>query len=224
MALQIGFLLFPGVTQLDLTGPYELLARIPGAELHLVWKDLAPVTSDTGLRLLPTTEFSACPPLDVVLVPGGVGQVPLMQDTVVLDFLRRHAAQARWVTAVCTGSLLLGAAGLLAGYAATTHWQFHSLLSQCGAIPTQARVVVDRNRMTGGGVTAGIDFGLRLVAELCGADLAKQLELALEYAPEPPFGTGRPELAGPVLVERAVRDNLRRVEERGEGIRAALLG
>jgi cyclohexyl-isocyanide hydratase len=200
MALAIGFLLYPNLTQLDLTGPYEVLSRLPGAELHLVWKDLAPVRADSGLALLPTTTVADCPALDVLVVPGGAGQQPLMDDDAVLSFLRAQGEQARYVTAVCTGSLLLGAAGLLRGYHATCHWQFHGLLAACGAIPTDARVVVDRNRITGGGVTAGIDFALRLVAELADVTLAQTLELLLEYAPEPPFGTGRPELADPALV------------------------
>ena len=201
MTIRIGMLLFPKLTQLDLTGPYEVLARVPGVEQHLVWKDLAPVHAGTGLTLQPTTTLARAPQFDVLLVPGGRGCVPLMRDPEVLSFLREQARDARYVTAVCTGSLLLGAAGLLEGYAATTHWAFHELLAQCGARPVRQRVVVDRNRLTGGGVTAGIDFGLRLAAELAGEQTARAIQLGLEYDPEPPFAGGSPERASPALVE-----------------------
>jgi cyclohexyl-isocyanide hydratase len=222
MALTIGFLLYPDLTQLDLTGPYEVLSRIPGAQLHLVWRDLAPVRADSGLTLLPTTTFAECPALDVLVVPGGGGQQPLIDDDAVLAFLRAQGERARFVTAVCTGSLLLGAAGLLRGYRATCHWQFHELLAACGAIPAEGRVVMDRNRITGGGVTAGIDFALRLVAELADVTLAQQIELALEYAPEPPFGTGRPELASPELVARQQTRAAPTVKARGLAVARAL--
>lgn len=200
MTLQIGMLLFPRLTQLDLTGPFEVLHRIPDTKVHLVWKDLQPVYADSGLGLLPTTTFADCPALDVVMVPGGHGQMALMNDPVVLDFLRLHGATARYVTSVCTGSLVLGAAGLLAGYDATSHWAFTELLPAFGARPVRGRVVVDRNRITGGGVTAGIDFGLRLAAELAGEDVAKAIQLNLEYDPAPPFRSGHPDVADPVLV------------------------
>jgi len=212
MTIRIGMLLFPQLTHLDLTGPYEVLARVPGAELHLVWKHLGPVQSGTGLSLLPTMTFAEAPQFDILFVPGGQGCVPLMQDTQVLEFLRKQAQGARYVTAVCTGSLLLGAAGLLEGYRATTHWAFHDLLARCGALPVQQRVVMDRNRLTGGGVTAGIDFGLRLAAELANAQVGRAIELGLEYNPEPPFQCGSPALADAALVElvRARLDASRR--------------
>jgi len=200
MTLQIGLLLFPRLTQLDLTGPFEVLHRLPDAKVHLVWKDLQPVYADSGLGLMPTTTFADCPPLDVVMVPGGNGQIALMNDPVVLDFLRLHGKTARYVTSVCTGALVLGAAGLLTGYDATTHWAFTELLPAFGARPVAGRVVVDRNRITGGGVTAGIDFGLRLVAELAGEDVAKAIQLGLEYDPAPPFRSGHPDVADPALV------------------------
>jgi cyclohexyl-isocyanide hydratase len=200
MTLHIGMLLFPRLTQLDLTGPFEVLHRLPDAKVHLVWKDLQPVYADSGLGLLPTTTFAECPPLDVVMVPGGNGQMALMTDPVVLDFLRQHGATARYVTSVCTGALVLGAAGLLTGYNATTHWAFTELLPAFGACHVAGRVVVDRNRITGGGVTAGIDFGLRLVAELAGEDAAKAIQLGLEYDPAPPFRSGHPDVADPALV------------------------
>ena len=199
MTISIGMLLFPQITQLDLTGPYEVLARIPEAQVSLLWKSLEPVTSGTGLTISPTTRLADAPQLDVLVVPGGLGVVPLLDDPEVLAFLRRQAVGARYVTAVCTGSLLLAAAGLLDGYQATTHWAYHDLLSPCGAVPVKKRVVVDRDRITGGGVTAGIDFGLRLAAELCGENTARGIQLGLEYDPEPPFRAGTPELAGEAL-------------------------
>lgn len=193
-------LLYPGLTQLDLTGPFELLHRVPDARVHLVWKDTSPVRADSGLGLLPDTTLEGCPPLDLLFVPGGKGQVPLMTDEGVLGFLRERGASARWVTSVCTGSLLLGAAGLLRGYRATSHWAYAGLLPLFGATRVDERVVVDRNRVTAGGVTAGIDFGLRIVAELAGEERAKALQLELEYDPAPPFASGHPRSADPALV------------------------
>jgi cyclohexyl-isocyanide hydratase len=200
MTLQLGFLLYPGLTQLDLTGPYEVLSRMPGATVHLIWKEAGVVTSDTGLGLVATRGFDDCPPLDLVFVPGGGGQIALMQDDQVLDWVAARGAQARWVTSVCTGALVLGAAGLLEGYRAATHWGFMPLLGLFGATPVEARVVVDRNRITAGGVTAGIDFGLRVVAEVAGEDVAKTIQLYLEYDPAPPFTCGHPRSAPPELV------------------------
>jgi cyclohexyl-isocyanide hydratase len=202
MTLQIGMLLYPGLTQLDLTGPFEVLHRLPDARVHLVWKDTQPVRADSGLGLVPTTAFADCPPLDIVFVPGGSGQVAVMADVEVLDFLRRHARTARYVTSVCTGALILSAAGLLDGYGAATHWAFVELLPAFGAHHVPGRVVVDRNRITGGGVTAGIDFALRLVAELAGESVAKAIQLGLEYNPAPPFASGHPDVADPVLVSQ----------------------
>jgi cyclohexyl-isocyanide hydratase len=202
MTFQIGMLLYPGLTQLDLTGPFEVLHRIPGAQVHLVWKDTQPVRADSGLGLVPTTAFVDCPPLDVVFVPGGNGQAAVMTDPVVLEFLRRHGRTARYVTSVCTGALVLGAAGLLDGYDAATHWAFVELLPAFGARPTPGRVVVDRNRITGGGVTAGIDFALRLAAEVAGEEVARAIQLGLEYDPAPPFSSGHPDVADPALVAR----------------------
>jgi cyclohexyl-isocyanide hydratase len=201
MTTHIGMLLFPGLTQLDLTGPFEVMHRIPDAKIHLVWKDLQPVKADSGLAISPTTTLADCPALDVVFVPGGWGQVALMTDREVLDFVRRHGEAARYVTSVCTGALVLGAAGLLQGYQATTHWAFTELLARFGATHAQGRVVVDRNRITGGGVTAGIDFGLTLAAELAGAETAKAIQLGIEYNPAPPFHSGHPDVADPALVE-----------------------
>lgn len=201
--LQIGLLLFPDVTQLDLTGPWEVFARTPGVECHLIWKDLQPVRSDRGLSILPTTSFADCPPLDVICVPGGPGQIALMSDDVTLNFLRQQADQAKWVTSVCTGSLVLGAAGLLKGYRATSHWSSIDQLALLGAEPVSQRVVRDRNRISGAGVTSGIDFALTLVAEISGDAVAKAVQLQMEYDPEPPFTSGSPHTAPPQEVEQA---------------------
>lgn len=201
--LQIGLLLFPDVTQLDLTGPWEVFARTPGVECHLIWKDLQPVRSDRGLSILPTTTFADCPPLDVICVPGGPGQIALMSDDVTLNFLRQQADQAKWVTSVCTGSLVLGAAGLLKGYRATSHWSSIDQLALLGAEPVSQRVVRDRNRISGAGVTSGIDFALTLVAEIAGEAVAKAVQLQMEYDPEPPFTSGSPHTAPPQEVEQA---------------------
>ncbi|MGF6650252.1 cyclohexyl-isocyanide hydratase [Paraburkholderia youngii] len=201
MSLQIGFLVFPKVQQLDLTGPHDVLASVPGATMHLVWKTREPVVSSNGLVLTPSANYESCPLLDVICVPGGSGVTALLQDEQTIDFVRRQAASARYVTSVCTGALLLGAAGLLRGRRATTHWAFHSLLEPLGAIPTHARVVRDGNLITGGGVTAGIDFGLTVAAELAGVEEAQAIQLELEYAPAPPFDAGDPALAPQAVVE-----------------------
>ncbi|WP_232629792.1 DJ-1/PfpI family protein [Methylobacterium sp. Leaf118] len=195
MAIEIGFLVFPRVQQLDLTGPYEVLASLPGAQVHLVARSLAPVTSATGLVLTPTILFAECPALDVLCVPGGAGVNALMEDEETLAFVRRQAAGVRYLTSVCTGALVLGAAGLLRGRRATTHWAAHDLLAAFGAIPVEARVVRDGNLLTGGGVTAGIDFALTLAAELADEGTARAIQLQHEYAPAPPFDAGRPETA-----------------------------
>jgi cyclohexyl-isocyanide hydratase len=200
-------LLYPDLTQLDLTGPFELLHRVPDTSVNLLWKDTRPVRATSGLTLYPTTSLADSPPLDVLFVPGGFGQVPLAKDEEILRFLRAQGARARYVTSVCTGALLLGAAGLLDGYEATTHWAYVDRLQSFGARYRPGRVVVDRNRITGGGVTAGIDFGLTLAAALAGDDTAKAIQLGLEYNPDPPFRAGHPDVADPALVE-AVRARL----------------
>jgi cyclohexyl-isocyanide hydratase len=201
-ALHIGFLLFPHVTQLDLTGPAQILSRVPGAQVHLVWKTRDPVPTDVGFTINPTTTFADCPPLDVLCVPGGFGIERLFGDAETLAFLRRQGEQARYVTSVCNGSLVLGAAGLLDGYRSACHWMWLPFLTRFGAVPVAERIVRDRNRISGGGVTAGIDFGLALAAELAGEDTARTIQLALEYDPQPPFSAGSPEGAGPELVAR----------------------
>lgn len=222
MTLQIGILAFPGVQQLDLTGPYEVFATLPDAKVHLVWKDRAPVTSATGLVLGPTMTFGECPKLDVICVPGGGGVNALLEDAETLAFIRAQAAHARYVTSVCTGSLVLGAAGLLKGRKATTHWFAHDFLAKFGAIPVHGRVVRDGNLITAGGVTAGIDFGLAVVAELAGRPQAEAIQLGLEYAPAPPFSAGTPDEA-PSAVLAAVKDRLAPTRKAREAIIARLV-
>ena len=200
--IQIGILLYPNVTQLDATGPAQVLSRVPGAQMHMIWKTRDPVPTDAGFSIVPTTTFADCPQLDVVCVPGGGGQVAVMGDPEALDFLRKQAAKARYVTSVCTGSLILGAAGLLKGYKSACHWAWRDMLKDFGATPVAERVVRDRNRISGGGVTAGIDFGLTVAAELAGEEVAKSIQLVLEYDPQPPFDAGSPEKAGPERVKR----------------------
>ena len=199
--MRIAFLLFPGITQLDLTGPAQFLSRLPDAKVDLVWDNLDPVPTDAGFSILPTATFADVPRADVLCVPGGMGVAQVINHAPALDWVRQVGSEAAWVTSVCTGALVLGAAGLLRGYKATTHWAWHDLLSLFGAEPVQARTVIDRNRATGGGVTAGIDFALTLIAAIAGEDHAKAVQLALEYDPAPPFNTGTPAKAGPALVE-----------------------
>ncbi|MCZ0734122.1 DJ-1/PfpI family protein [Phreatobacter sp. AB_2022a] len=185
--LEIGLLFFPGMTQLDVTGPFEVFARLPNARVHLLWKRIEPVVSDVGLPLVPTTTFADCPDLDVLCVGGGPGQVAVMDDDELLAFLRDKGGSARYLTSVCAGSLMLGGAGLLDGYRSACHWLLADQLAAFGAIPVDERVVVDRNRISGGGVTAGIDFGFQVAALLCGEEVARRLQLFLEYQPQPPF-------------------------------------
>ena len=201
--LEIGMLLYPGLTLLDLIGPQTVFSWF--ANTHLVWKTMDPVVSDSGIRIHPTRTFESCPSkLDILFVPGGFGQQQLMGDAEALAFLSDRAAQAQYITSVCSGSLLLGAAGLLKGYKATSHWATRDALSAFGAEPVDARVVVDRNRITGGGVTAGIDFGLVLLAKLRGDEAAKLTQLAMEYDPEPPFLSGSPKTAESSTVQHAM--------------------
>ncbi|MGH6856335.1 MAG: DJ-1/PfpI family protein [Methylocella sp.] len=197
--MHVVMLLYPRVTQLDLTGPFEVFARFEELNLHLVSKTLDPVTDSGGLRILPTGTLAGSPKADILFVPGGPGQISLMDDAGVLDFLRRQASDARYVTSVCTGSLVLAAAGLLTGYRATCHWLSLDQLAYFGAVPVSERVVIDRNRVTGAGVTAGIDFALTLAACLFGEERAKRAQLAMEYDPKPPFVGGTPARAGPEL-------------------------
>jgi len=214
----IAFVLFPNVTQLDFTGPLQVLSRVPGVNIHIVAGSLDPITTDAALTLNPTCAFGDCPPVDVLVVPGGFGIDQAMNDPALMDFVKREGARAKYVTSVCTGAFILGAAGLLDGKKATTHWAYHEELSKVGAVPTKGRVVRDGNVLTGGGVTAGIDFAFTLATELAGAAAAKAIQLGLEYDPAPPFSAGSPEKAeaGAVAAQRA------RYAPRLEAFRAAL--
>jgi cyclohexyl-isocyanide hydratase len=197
---KIAFLLFPGLTQLDMTGPAQILSRLPGATIDLVWETKEPVMTDAGFAVVPTATFADVPSADILCIPGGVGVSDVMNHDAAMAWIRAVAAEAAWVTSVCTGSLILGAAGLLRGYEATTHWAWHHHLALFGAKPVKARTVVDRNRITGGGVTAGIDFALTLAAQVSGEGVARTLQLAFEYDPAPPFDGGTPDKAGPEIV------------------------
>jgi cyclohexyl-isocyanide hydratase len=211
--LQIGLVMFPKVTQLDMTGPLQVFAALPGAKLHLIWKRIEPVASDSVLTLTPTTTFADCPQLDVICVPGGAGTNDMVNDEEMLIFLRKQAEGTKYITSVCTGSLVLGAAGLLRGYRAATHWTAMEFLEPFGAIPAKTRVCVDRNRITGGGVTAGIDFALTLVSILVDRKTAEMIQLGLEYNPAPPFNAGSPEIA-PADVLASMKERLSATQPR----------
>lgn len=195
--LQIGFLIYPGVIQLDFTGPYQVLSFPPNTQVHLIWENLSPIESNEGLVLTPTTTFADCSPLDVICVPGGgLGQLDVMKNDSVLTFIKQQAESAQYVTSVCTGSMVLAAAGVLDGYKATCHWAFRDQLAALGVEVVPQRVVVDRNRITGAGVTSGIDFAFALLGLLCDEETAKATQLMMEYSPAPPFNAGTPETAG----------------------------
>jgi cyclohexyl-isocyanide hydratase len=205
--LQIGFLIYPGVIQLDVMGAYQVLTFPPNTQVHLIWKSLTPIVSNEGLTLTPTVAFADCPSLDVICVPGGgMGQIEVMKDPEILDFLQQQSKSAQYVTSVCTGSLILAAAGLLQGYKATCHWAFRDQLAMLGVDVLPQRVVIDRDRVTGAGVTSGIDFGLTLLGLLCSEEVAKMAQLMMEYIPEPPFNAaGAPETAGEEIVQPLMR-------------------
>ncbi|WP_180899909.1 DJ-1/PfpI family protein [Martelella soudanensis] len=211
--LQIGLLVFPNITQLDMTGPLQVFASHPDAEVHLLWKSLDPVQSDTPLFITPTMTLADCPPLDVICVPGGYGTDDLLADEEVLSFLRRQAENAQYVTSVCTGSIVLAAAGLLKGYRAATHWSAREALPMLGAIVSTERVCIDRNRITGGGVTAGIDLGLTVIAELVSQQAAETIQLRIEYNPAPPFDAGSPDTA-PAEVLAIMQDRIKTAKKR----------
>lgn len=217
----VAMLLYPEITQLDLTGPQEVFSKVRGVEVHLYWKNLTPITSASGLQLIPTRTFADESPIDLLCVPGGPGQVELMADDELLEFLRRAAESARTITSVCTGSLLLGAAGLLSGYRATTHWTSMDNLEPLGAIAVNERVVCDRNCITGAGVTAGIDFALTVIAQLWGEATARAVQLGLEYDPQPPFAAGSPRTALPEELQRLQVQMRPLLERRMEATRKA---
>lgn len=203
----VGFVIFPGITQLDFTGPFEVLSRLstpgsltapskfPHAKTHVIAKTMLLVLSDRGLGIMPSCTFENCPPLDLICVPGGAGVVEALDDAETVDFIRRQSSGAQYVTSVCMGAFLLGAAGLLKGRRAATHWAFVDLLPLVGAKHEKGRVVRDGNIFTSGGVSAGIDFALTIVAELAGADVAQSIQLGIEYDPSPPFDSGHPDKA-----------------------------
>lgn len=216
----IGMLVFPGMTVLDLIGPQQFFAVAPGRTTHLLWKTREPVVSDSGVPILPTATFDEAPEeLELLFVPGGFqGTAATIGDPEVLDFVASRGERATYVTSVCTGALILGAAGLLEGYQATTHWAYHDLLPLVGAEPVTARVVEDGNRITGGGVTSGIDFGLTLLARLAGEAYARGWQLGTEYDPHPPFDAGTPDQADPFIMEQV----LKVLGPRVEAVRGAL--
>lgn len=200
--LQIGFLIYPGVIQLDVMGAYQVLAFPPNTQVHVIGKTLTPIVSNEGLILMPTVTLADCPTLDLVCVPGGgMGQTEVMNDPEILDFLQQQSKSAQYMTSVCTGSMILAAAGLLQGYKATCHWAFRDQLAMLGVEVIPQRVVIDRDRVTGAGVTSGIDLGLTLLGLLCGETSAKMTQLMMEYDPEPPFDAGTPETAGRDIVQ-----------------------
>ena len=231
-AFDVGFVLFPGITQLDFTGPFEVLSRLatppaPGVEsrfkdarTHLVAKSMAPVASDRGLAILPTRTFADCPPLDLICVPGGAGVVEAIGDAETVAFVHEQGGRARYVTSVCTGAFLLGAAGLLRGRRAATHWAYVDLLPLVGARHAPGRIVRDGDLFTSGGVSAGIDFAFAIVAELAGPEVAMAIQLAIEYDPAPPFTAGNPDRAPAAAVDlmrqrnATAREGLRRGLER----------
>jgi cyclohexyl-isocyanide hydratase len=217
-SLRVGFLIFPGVVQLDALGAYQVLSFPPGAQIDLLWKDLNPIQSNEGLRLTPTQTFANCSELDILCVPGGgMGQVAVSQDSDVITFLQQQGARAKYITSVCTGSLILATAGLLQGYKATCHWAFRDQLALLGVELVPERVVVDRNRVTGAGVTSGIDLGLTLLNLIYGEQMAKIAQLMLEYDPQPPFtaAAGSPETADPTIRQTLL--------EKGQPLIAAFL-
>ena len=213
--LHIGSLVFEGIDQIDLTGPFEVLSRIPNATYRIYGKAAAPVRDLKGLWLMPDASLADAPPLDVLHVPGGFGQEALMEDTEVLGWISRQASGACHIFSVCTGALLCGAAGLLRGRRATTHWASLHLLPFFGAIPVNERVVINGAWVFAAGVTAGIDGALRLAAELRGEDTARAIQLNMVYAPQPPFHSGTPETAPPAILQQA-RQSLRAITARRE--------
>ena len=190
-----GFVIFPHLTQLDFTGPLQVLHRLPGARTEIVAKTREPILSDCGMAIMPTKTFADCPQLDLLCIPGGFGVDQAIEDAATITFVREQGARAQYVTSVCTGAFILGAAGLLQHKRATTHWAYHHLLPRVGAIPVQERVVRDGRTFTGGGVTAGIDFAFTVMHEIAGSSVAQAVQLALEYTPHPPFQAGSPALA-----------------------------
>jgi cyclohexyl-isocyanide hydratase len=215
----MGFVIFPDITQLDFTGPFEVLSRLatppslstpskfPQAKTHVIAKTMQPVKSDRGLAFMPTCTFENCPPLDLICVPGGAGVIAALADTETIAFIRREGGHATYVTSVCMGAFLLGAAGFLKGRRAGTHWAFVDLLPLVGATHQKGRIVRDGNVFTSGGVSAGIDFAFGVIAELAGPDVAQAIQLGIEYDPAPPFDSGHPDKASAAALELMVKRN-----------------
>jgi len=221
--MTIGMVIFPNLTQLDLTGPYEVFGRLPATKVLLIAESLEPLKSDNGLLLTPDETFDTAPQVDILFVPGGRGIFEAMQSEKLINFLQQQAVNAKYITSVCTGSLVLAAAGLLTGYKATTHWLSLHLLKMFNVEVIEERVVIDRNRITGGGVTAGIDFGLFVVAKLFGEDAAKETQLMMEYNPAPPFNAGSPKTAEKEIVDRVIATRKDIQKEREELIKKLFL-
>ena len=215
----IGFVIFPGITQLDFTGPFEVLSRLgtppsigapsnfPRSRVHIIAKTMLPVSSDRGLDIMPTCTFDSSPPLDLICVSGGAGIADVLADAGTVDFIRRQGGHARFITSVCVGAFLLGAAGLLKGRRAATHWAFVDLLPLVGARHKKARMVRDGNVFTAAGVSSGIDFAFSIVAELAGPEVAKAIQLAIEYDPAPPFDAGHPDKVSEAITALMVHRN-----------------
>ncbi len=201
----VGFVIYPGMTTLDIVRPQAVFSSLPGIKLHRIWKSLEPIEGDDGMVVVPDTTFADCPLLDVLCIGGGLGQMAVVDDPEVLEFLRQQGSSAKFVTSVCGGSEFLAKAGLLQGYRAATHWAMREQLARLGVEVGCERVVIDRNRITGGGVTAGIDFGLTIALKLRGEEAAKIAQLLMEYDPAPPFDVGSPEKAGSELVNKAMQ-------------------
>lgn len=200
----IGLVFYPGMTALDIIGPQTVFNSLPDTQIYRIWKTLDPIQTDDGMRIIPDTTFENCPPLDIICVGGGLGQKAVVDDPEILAFLHRQGSMAKFVTSVCGGSEFLAKAGLLEGYRSATHWMAREKLAAAGVQVGTERVVIDRNRMSGGGVTAGIDFGLQVAKVLYGEETAKIVQLLMEYDPAPPFDVGSPEKAGKDLVNKAM--------------------
>jgi cyclohexyl-isocyanide hydratase len=225
MALTCGMVMFPGMTQLDLTGPYEVLCRVPGVKVVLLAAEMEPLRSEHGMAFVPEATFATSPALDILFVGGGTSIDNTLNDARYVDFVRSRGQESQWVVSVCTGALLLGAAGLLKGYRATTHWASIQFLEAFGAVPMAgSRVVVDRNRMTGGGVTAGVDLGLALAAHIAGEEVAKRIQLSMEYDPHPPFHCGHPREAQQAMVDGMLSKMKPMLESRRAAVMRAARG
>jgi cyclohexyl-isocyanide hydratase len=220
---KVGMLVFPDMTQLDLTGPFEVFSRLPELEVNIVAETSFPVRSDHGFLFTPDCSFEASPQFDILFVPGGQGVFEAMQNKKLLRFLQNQAEGAQYITSVCTGSLVLAASGILDGYQATTHWLSLPLLRLFDVDVVQERVVVDRNRITGAGVTAGIDFGLYVAAKLFGEDLAKEIQLMMEYDPSPAFTSGSPRTADKDTINRVI-ENRKEIQQQREDLIRKMIG